>query len=124
VGKLHREWANLRRIIQVHKTVEGTHKTTHSERFYISDVINDNASFFHEGIRAHWAIENKLHRTKDVFHKEDANRIRTKNGPINMSIISSLAINIHRINGATSMPDSQIKFCCHLKRTVQKYKFW
>jgi len=86
-------------------------------------LTNDNASFFHKGIRKHWGIENNVHRTKDVFHHEDANGIRKRNGPINMSIISSIAINVHRFNGATSMPDSQIKFCCHLKESVDSYHF-
>lgn len=124
IGHLHQQWANLNRIIQVHKTVESTEKTTHSERFYISDLSKDSASFFHEGIRGHWGIENNLHRTKDVFHNEDANGIKKGNGPINMSIISSMVINIHRFNGEYSMPDAQIKFCCHLERAVEQYQFW
>lgn len=123
IGLLHREWKNLNRIIQVHKTVESSSKMSHSERFYISDLKNNNAKFYHQGIRQHWQIENNLHRTKDVFHHEDKNGIRKGNGPIVMSIISSLAINIHRANGSRSMPDSQIKFRCHLRQTVEKYHF-
>lgn len=123
VGKLHREWKNLNRIIQVHKVVEDSKKTIHSERFYISDLTYNDAEFYHQGIRQHWAIENRLHRVKDMVHGEDGNRIKTKNGPINMSIISSTAINIHRMNGSTSITNSQIKFCCHLKQSMEKYKF-
>lgn len=123
VGQLHKEWANLNRIVEVHKVVESAFKTTHSSRHYISDVKNNNAAFFHEGIRAHWQIENNVHRTKDIFHKEDDNLIKKKNGPINMSIMSSIAINIHRTHSNASMPDNQIKFRCHLKETVKKHQF-
>ncbi len=117
VGILHKEWADLRRIIQVHKIVEGA-ESKHNDRYYISNLKNTDASFYHQGIRGHWGIENKLHWVKDVIHKEDKNRIRTGNGPLNMSIMSSIAINIHRNNGSDSILNSQIKCCCDIRATL------
>jgi len=119
VGAVHKDWSNLKRIVQVHKRVEKQKSITTNQRFYISDLTNDNARYYYKGIRQHWGIENRLHWVKDVVHKEDKNRIRIKNGPINMSIFSAIAINIHRKNGNDSITEGQIKFCCNLRRTLK-----
>lgn len=47
-------------------------------------------------VRAHWGIENQLHRTLDVVFAEDASRTREGNGPANLSLIRKLALNILR----------------------------
>jgi len=119
VGPLHKEWSKLKRIVQVHKNVEKGKNRSTNQRFYISDLNNRNAKYYHQGIREHWGIENRLHWVKDVVHKEDKNRIRKDNGPINMSIFSSIAINIHRKNGNDSITEGQIKFCCNLPSALE-----
>ncbi len=105
-----KEWTNLRRFIHVHKCTHKNGKIHHSDRLYISDLFCTDARYFHEGIRGHWTIENSLHWVKDVIHNEDNNRIRTKNGPMNSAVFSSIAINIHRKYGSHSITESQIKF--------------
>jgi predicted transposase YbfD/YdcC len=49
-------------------------------------------------IRSHWSIENSLYYVKDVEFKEDASRVRTKQSPSLLSLITSFAINILNIN--------------------------
>jgi predicted transposase YbfD/YdcC len=111
IGKLNKKWAGLKKIIHVHKVVEkASAAQKHSDRLYISDLKTNNAAAFHKGIKDHWKIENLLHRVKDVIHREDRNRIRTGNGPINMSIISTRAINIHRSSSQRPIVENQIKF--------------
>lgn len=122
-----KEWTGLKRFIHVHKEVFYTNtkrkkRQTVNDRLYISSVSSSHAEFFHNGIRSHWSIENKLHWVKDVIHKEDDNRMNTKNGPINNSIISTIAINIHRKNGKSSITDSQIKFGANIKELFNIYK--
>lgn len=102
------KWSGLKRFIHVHKEVVCKGKVTHSDRFYISSCFSSDAQFFHEGIRNHWQIENALHYVKDVFHKEDGNRIRKANGPIAFAVFSSIAINLHRKNGQYSIKDGQM----------------
>lgn len=107
-----KEWKGVKRFIHVHKEVfyTGVHtkkRFTYTDRLYISSVQSSDAKYFHEGIRNHWSIENKLHWVKDVIHNEDNNRMSTKNGPINNSIVSTIAINIHRKNGNPSVTDSK-----------------
>lgn len=121
-----KEWEGLKRFIHVHKEVFHTNKYirksfTDNDRLYISSHYSSNAKFFHQGIRNHWSIENSLHWVKDVIHNEDKNRMNTKNGPINNSIISTIAINIHRKRGNHSITDSQIKFGADVKELFNIY---
>lgn len=104
------EWKNLSRLIHVHRMSINKDKEVHSNRLYISDLYHSNAEFFHQGIRGHWGIENKVHYVKDVVHQEDNNQIYTNNGPVNAAILSTIAMNIHRKNGNDSIKNGQIKF--------------
>lgn len=101
------EWTNLRRFIHVHRIREEKGKTTHTDSFYISDLFETSAEVYQQGTRGHWAIENRLHWVKDVFFNEDQNRIRTGAGPIVDSILSAIAINIHRSEGRQSIIEAQ-----------------
>ncbi len=47
--------------------------------------------------------------------------MKTKNGPINQSIISTIAINIHRKNGNPSITDSQTKFGANVNELFNIY---
>ena len=122
LGPWHRDWLGVKRIIQVCKSVQTKFKKTHSQRYYISDLKYSSALEFYLGIRKHWEIENRLHWVKDVVHKEDRNRIRTANGPINMSIMSTIAINIHRKNGNDSITNGQIKYGSNIKQTLEMFR--
>lgn len=104
-----REWKDLRRVIHVHRVRKKKGKLTHANSFYISDLFQTNAQFFHQGIRGHWSIENSLHWVKDVILGEDKNRIRTASGPIAAAIFSSIAINIHRQEGSHSITEAQVE---------------
>ena len=120
------EWKGLKRFIHVHKEVFYTNphtkkRFTDNDRLYISSLLSSDAEHFHNGVKNHWSIENKLHWVKDVIHNEDNNRMNTKNGPINNSIISTIAINIHRKNGNPSITDSQIKFGADIKELFNIY---
>ena len=88
--------------------------------FFMSD-LNLSAEEFHQGIRGHWGIENRLHWVKDGIHKEDKNKIRCGTGPVAASIFSSIAINIHRKNGNDSIYEGQIKFRNNVKYLVKFY---
>jgi predicted transposase YbfD/YdcC len=73
--------------------------------FYISS-ITQLASSYHQGICAHWAIENSLHYVKDVTFHEDSSRIRTDNALTNFSIIRNIAINLLRKTQYSSFPQA------------------
>ena len=75
----------------------------------MTDLFQTDSQFYYKGIRGHWKIENSLHWVKDVVHKEDKNRIRTGNAPVNCSVISTIAINIHRKAGNWSITEGQVR---------------
>ena len=102
------KWRGLKRFVHVHKRVVHKGKISHSDRLYASSSFSSDARFFHQGIRNHWRIENALHYVKDVFHKEDKNRIRKGSGPLASAVFSSVAINLHRKNGQYSIKDGQM----------------
>jgi len=102
-----KEWANLRRVIHIHRFRIEKGKETHTNSFYISDRFETSAEYYCQGIRGHWGIENRLHYVKDVVHKEDHNRIKTGTGPIAFAVFSTVAINIHRKQGFQSITEAQ-----------------
>jgi len=55
-------------------------------RYYISSTIKSTDEFNH-AIRSHWGIENNLHWELDVSMGEDASKKRTKNSPMNFSVV-------------------------------------
>ncbi len=54
-------------------------------------------------IRGHWAIENSIHRVRDVTFAEDACRARTGNAPAVLAIIRNAVIAAFRLAGATNI---------------------
>ena len=116
-----KKWKNLSRFIYVRRINFDTKKkiTSQAERFYISDLPHSDAGFFFKGIRGHWAIENSLHWVKDVIHNEDGNRIRKANGPVNMAVISSIAINLGRKYGQWSMKENSVRFAANIEKAIK-----
>ncbi|WP_196890196.1 transposase, partial [Aureivirga sp. CE67] len=91
-------------------------------RYYMTNMDSNNAEFYHRGIRNHWKIENSLHWVKDVFHNEDKNRIKNRNGAINIAIISTIAINLQRLNIGWSIKDA-IGYCTfNLKKVIKLFR--
>lgn len=88
----------------------------------MTNLNRNDAQFYHKGIRNHWRIENALHWVKDVFHNEDNNRIRNKNGAINISMISSFAINLQRLKVSWSIKEA-IAYCSfNIKKVIKLFR--
>ena len=111
-SKFISQWKECKRLIEVRKTCIKlkTRKKSESIRYYISNIGDQNAQFFNQGIKGHWKIENCLHWVKDVLHQEDKNRVRNKNGAINLSVISSIAFNLQKLKVNKSIKQA-IAFC-------------
>ena len=68
-------------------------KTEHARRYYLCSKRLD-ASTFAAVVRAHWGVENRLHWVLDVTFDEDQCRLRSGNGPENMSVFRHIAMNL------------------------------
>jgi hypothetical protein len=54
------------------------------------------SAFFARAVRAHEAIENRLHWVLDVVFKDDLARLRTGHGRANMAVVKHMAMNLLR----------------------------
>ena len=84
----HHGWKDLTTIIKIESIGEFKNSDKPKEkaiRYYTSSL---------KAIRAHWAIENKLHWTLDVAFSEDASRKRVNNATQNFSILNKIALNL------------------------------
>lgn len=87
------EWAGIQSLVEIESTRDIKGKISSEKRLYITS-LPPNAKELASYIRGHWGIENKLHWLLDVVLKEDASRIRTKNGPKNLATLRHVAVNL------------------------------
>lgn len=113
-SSLKHQWQNLQTYIVVERERIQQGKLSQETACFISDLKLD-AETFHQIIKDHWGIENRLHWVKDVVHKEDKNKIHCGSGPIAASVFSTIAINIHRKNNHDSITHGQILFRANVK---------
>lgn len=97
------EWAGLKYVIGVARTVRHRDGKITQETAYFITNLRESAKFFNRGIRNHWNIENSLHYIKDVVFKEDRLKIRSGMAPQNFSLLRSLVMNVLRKNGYNSI---------------------
>ena len=65
------------------------------ERYYISSR-KLTAEELAQTVRAHWAIENRLHWMLDVNFGEDGCTVRKDNAPQNLSLLRKIVLNLIR----------------------------
>lgn len=86
-------WAGAAGGVVVTKTVVCPRRTTQQTRYYLTSLANHPVAELAAGIRGHWGIENKLHRTRDVQFGQDTNGIRHRVAAVNVAIFNTLALN-------------------------------
>ena len=87
------KWAELKSVIKIEATRELPTGIQTETRYYISSVLQD-AVFFNDAIRSHWAIENSCHWVLDVQFREDESRKRKGQSAENFAIIRRIALNL------------------------------
>jgi len=94
------EWAGLRSLAAVRSTRTIKGDTSIEWRFYISSHSPD-ARKIARAIRAHWSIENQLHRHLDVSYGEDGCNVRKDIGDENFSVLRRATLNILKADKKT-----------------------
>jgi len=107
------QWPEVKSIAMVTSTVFKNGKETIEHRYYISSLPGD-AKLMNRAVRKHWHIENKLHWILDVVFKEDDSRLRSGNGPQNLSIIKRMALN-------ATKAENSVKDSLRGKRILARY---
>ena len=85
------EWTHLKSVIRVDASREINGQTVRQTRYYLSS-LEASAADFNRYIRQHWHIENRLHWRLDVVFREDRQRVRCQNGPLNMTTARKMAL--------------------------------
>ena len=97
------DWGHLRSIVRVDASREINGQTTTQTRYYLSSLAAPPTDF-NRYIRQHWQIENRLHWKRDVVFREDRQRTRCDNGPLNLATARKLALQtLNRITDTESM---------------------
>lgn len=104
---MYEPWPGLKRIIKMER--ERTEKGIGSREiiYYLSSQEKDEASCYAQKIRDYWGIENKLHWYLDMTFKEDACRVRAKNGAVNFSAMRKIRSGDTKKAGRQTKPQVQ-----------------
>lgn len=92
--KRHPRWQAVKSIIVINSLREKSEKISKEKRYFISSHTGKTAEFMAYAIRAHWAVENRLHWQLDVSFNEDQSRLRRGNGAENMALMNKIALNL------------------------------
>ena len=92
-NRLKKTWMGIQQmgIIERVRISQKTGKTS-TERAYFITSLNSSPAILLKLNRSHWAIENILHRTKDVLFHEDASTIKMHSAPHNMASLRASAL--------------------------------
>ncbi|MFT4185247.1 MAG: ISAs1 family transposase, partial [Rhizobium sp.] len=82
-------------IGMVESRTERDGKVETERRYYLCSA-RLGLKAFAAAVRAHWGIENRLHRVLDVVFHDDLARLRTGFGPQNMVVVKHMAMNLIR----------------------------
>lgn len=87
-----------------------------AERHYVITSLRPHEATVEEVldyIRAHWTIENNLHRSRDLQMKEDSSRIRSGRVPQLLATLSNAIIGLLKRNGYDSVKEAAETFCAN-----------
>lgn len=90
-----KKFSGIKCVVRVNSVVWRNSEQTQEIRYYITSQ-GLNARKHGGTIRAHWAIENKLHYVLDVVFDEDANRSRKDHLASNFTTIRKVCLNLLR----------------------------
>jgi predicted transposase YbfD/YdcC len=108
-------WAGLKSVVAVESERITGDLSSKETRLFISSLPASDAQRMGEIVRAHWAIENRLHWVLDVMLNEDQSRVRKGNAPEVTAILRHIVLNLLRM-------DHQTKASIRSKRILASLK--
>lgn len=100
------KWGKITSLVKVERSGSRGKKDYQHLAYYISSLSLD-ADIFASKIRGHWLIENQLHWVKDVIFKEDTWPRHHYKAVTNLSILTTIALNLYRFLGFLSVKAGQ-----------------
>jgi predicted transposase YbfD/YdcC len=114
------EWPNCKTIAMVASLRQAGGKTSDLEQRYYISSRDMTPEAMAKAVRAHWAVENKLHWMLDVNFSEDACTVKKDNAPEILSLIRRVVINMLSLD--TTQPSFTKKKLS--KRQKRKFANW
>lgn len=107
---LDKKWKGIQTFIKVERRGIRKDKKIVKEfmevHYYISS-LSVSADVIALIIRGHWSIENNLHWVKDVIFGEDKSPIKDFNAATNLSILTTIGLNLFRLFDFQSITEGQ-----------------
>jgi predicted transposase YbfD/YdcC len=103
---LGKAWAGVAQVFQLTRTVQekGTVRTEVVSGITSLSPTRASAQRLLELVRAHWAIENRLHWRRDVTLREDHCQVRKGNAPRVLAVLNSFLLALLDFGGVTNVP--------------------
>ena len=114
------EWPNCKTVAMVASLRQVGDKTSDLEQRYYIASRDMTPEALAKAVRAHWAVENKLHWMLDVNFGEDACMVKKDNAPEILSLIRRVVINMLSLD--TTQPAFTKKKLS--KRQKRKFANW
>lgn len=96
------KWGKITSLIKVERSGTRGKKEYEHLAYYISS-LSLSAEIFASKVRGHWLIENQLHWVKDVVFKEDIWPRHNYIAVTNLSVLTTIALNLYRFLGFLSL---------------------
>jgi predicted transposase YbfD/YdcC len=107
-------WESIRLIAYVHRNFLTGHREHKTDSFYVSGLQTVDAKHIAGGIRSHRHIENRLHYTKDVIMREDAECTANRNAAASLALLRDFAFNILKSKNRPVKQATEIFANCHV----------
>jgi len=117
-NNLDKGWESINLIAYVRRDFLSKNKEHKTDSFYVSDLKTTKAQYIAEGIRSHWYIENKLHYTKDVTMREDAQCTENKTAAANLALFRNFAYNILKTKSKSIKQATEIFASYNVKKLL------
>lgn len=101
------EWTGIEQVFRIERTVIKKGKTSHEVVYGLTNLSPDEAGPTEIGafIRAHWAIENRLHWRRDVTLNEDHSQVRVQSKPQVLAVLNNTLLALLDWLGVSNVPE-------------------
>jgi predicted transposase YbfD/YdcC len=109
------QWMGIQQVFRVERTTLRDGKITHEVVYGITSLSRKQADAKQLAalIRAHWAIENRLHWRRDVILCEDDSQIRTKHVPAMLALLNTTILALMDLLGVRNVPAQMRSYNAH-----------
>lgn len=105
-------WTGLKNLFRIESETYYEGKKTQETRYYITS-LGEEAFELLNIARKHWCIENGLHRSLDMYFKEDASQEHDRNAAANLSILRKVALSLLKAIDPRNKLKLKIKECAY-----------